>query len=60
MSLEFGLLWKYIVLVDLYHPEVYPSLQINIGIFCGGFLLWTGFRFTLKVTASWSLIPGVV
>ena len=28
--------------------------------FVGGFLLRTGFKFTLKVTDSWSLIPGVV
>ena len=29
-------------------------------ILFGGFLLHTGFRFTLKVTASWTLMPRVV
>ena len=61
MSLEFGLMWKYVI-VSLFTSFLSLSLFADLywKTYPGGFLLRTGMRFILKVTASWSLMPGMV
>ena len=61
MSCEFGSESKYSsVSLEISFLSLYQSADLYLNTLWGGFLFRIGLRFTSNVTASWSLMTGVV
>ena len=61
-SCEFGSVSKYLssVSLEISFLSLLQSADLYLNTLWGGFLFRIGLRFTSNVTASWSLMPGVV